>query len=618
MPRSVILTQASGLALAGLTAGLLVACQQKPSASASNVAAAAPPAATIPLADTPGTGPVATAPPAQALPTYTIRHAAAANPQDAYAFAERARYASYGYGDAPPDYGFDYDGVSPWAWQGDNGYTTVVEPLADGDRYYYYAPGEDTPYYVRDPDYGYGYQGGALVVVYDRHGRPLPDADAQRWWGDGGRYFRRGQDLWQASRGQHHAVQRGHWEQRRADLDRDQAWWGQAQSQDPDWRAYDQQNGQQYQDTWRQERYRREAEAYRVDQAYNDGARAQREHDQALVAVGAAGVAGAVAVGVLGHHANPPPAPSVATGAPPPQGAGPRAPFGSPGQPGQTANLRPAAPPTGAPAGQTVAEREAMARQQAALKNQQQAVAAQQAAAQREALARQEAARAAAQGKSTAAAQAAAQQAAAQRAAAVQREALARQQANQAQAARQAEAQKAQLASQQAAQRDTQARQAAAQRAQVDAAAKAKAAAVAQSQTAQAAAQRAAAARQQAAAQAQFNAEQARVARIQAQQAQGAVARQAQAQAQQKADAAHAAQAQSQQKAEAARLTLVQSQQKAEAARQAQVQAQQKADAARQAQVQAQAQARQKSEAAARAKTEAAKPAGNNPGNRTP
>ena len=84
----------------------------------------------------------------------------------------------------------------------------MVEPVADGDRYYYYAPGEDTPYYVRDPDYGYGYQGGVLVVVYDRHGRPLPDTDASGRWDEGGRYFRRGQDLWRASRGQRHAARR--------------------------------------------------------------------------------------------------------------------------------------------------------------------------------------------------------------------------------------------------------------------------------------------------------------------------------------------------------------------------------------------------------------------------
>jgi hypothetical protein len=410
MSKTIILAQASGLAITALAAGFLAGCQPNAGAGAANVTAAPPPAATIPLADTTSGAPIATAPPAQALPAYTIRHVAPARPQDAYAFAERARYASYGYGDAPPDYGFDYGGVRPWAWQGDNGYTTVVEPVDGGDRYYYYAPGEDTPYYVRDPDYAYGYQGGVLVVVYDRHGRPLPDADAQRWWGDGGRYFRRGQEMWQASRGQHHAVERDHWVQRRDTLDRDQSWWSQAQAQNPEWRDYDSQNGPQYQNTWNQERYRREAEAYRVDQAYNDGARAQREHDQALVAVGAAGAAGGgLAGGLFGHHANPqPPAPTVA----PAQAAGPRPPFGGPGaptQPTQSAGLRPAGPPAGAPTGPSAAERDAMARQQAALKSQQQAVAAQQAATQREAAARQEAARAAAEGKSTAAARAAAQ-----------------------------------------------------------------------------------------------------------------------------------------------------------------------------------------------------------------
>lgn len=512
MPRSVFLTQSSGLALAALTAGLLVACQQKPAASASNVAAAAPPAATIPLADTPATGPIATAPPAQALPAYTIQHSAPANPQDAYAFAERARYASYGYGDAPPDYGFDYDGVSPWAWQGDNGYTTVVEPLADGDRYYYYAPGQDTPYYVRDPDYAYGYQGGVLVVVYDRRGHPLPPTDAQRWWDNGGRYFRRGQDLWQASRGQHHAVNRGHWQERRGDLDRDQAWWGQAQSQNPDWQAYDQQNGQQYQDTWRQERYRREAEAYRVDQADNDGARAQREHDQALVAVGVAGAAGAVAVGVMGHHANPPPAPAVATG-PTPRGAGVRPPVGPPVAPIQSAGLRP--PATGAPgqpagvrpmtqpAGQAAAQKAALASQEAAQRDLQ----ARQAAAQRAQ------ADAAAKAKAAATAQAQTAQAAAQKAAAARQQAAAQAQF------KAEEARVARIQTQQA-------QGAAARQAQAQAQQKADAARAAQAQAAQ-------------------KAEASRMTLVQSQQ-KAAAARQAQVQAQQRADAARQAQAQSQ------------------------------------------------------------------------
>ena len=46
-------------------------------------------------------------------------------------------------GDAPPDYAFDYEGVSPWAWQTSDDYVTYAEPIDDGYRYYYYEPGRE-------------------------------------------------------------------------------------------------------------------------------------------------------------------------------------------------------------------------------------------------------------------------------------------------------------------------------------------------------------------------------------------------------------------------------------------------------------------------------------------
>src|SRR5262249_9075426 len=78
-----------------------------------------------------------------------------------------------------PDYAFDDDGVRPWVWRSDDGYQRVAEPVPGGERYYYYQPGADEPFYVQDPDYGYGYAGGALVVLYDRAGRAIrPDRRA--------------------------------------------------------------------------------------------------------------------------------------------------------------------------------------------------------------------------------------------------------------------------------------------------------------------------------------------------------------------------------------------------------------------------------------------------------
>ena len=172
MRRAFLLNNVSRLAVVALVAVAAAGCQ-KSGAAAGDVSQAPPPIATLPLSDA-SAPPPPPAPVASALPYHPIGRARAASSRDAYAFADRANAASYGFGDAPPDYAFNYQGSRPWAWQGDNGYETVVEPLPDGgDRYYYYQPGSDEPYFVRDPDYGYGYQGGVLVVVYDRHGHLL-------------------------------------------------------------------------------------------------------------------------------------------------------------------------------------------------------------------------------------------------------------------------------------------------------------------------------------------------------------------------------------------------------------------------------------------------------------
>src|ERR1700689_3539844 len=180
MKRRHLMGQASGLALAAVIAALAAGCQKTAPAAPANVDMAAAPVASLPLSDAPAPA-LAPAPPVAALPSHPVQRAAVAKPQDAYAFADRANQVSQGFGDAPPDYSFDYQGVQPWSWRGDNGYQTVVEPLpGGGNRTYYHQPGSAAPFFVRDPDYGYGYQGGALVVVYDRFGRPLPRADEDR------------------------------------------------------------------------------------------------------------------------------------------------------------------------------------------------------------------------------------------------------------------------------------------------------------------------------------------------------------------------------------------------------------------------------------------------------
>ena len=51
----------------------------------------------------------------------------------------------------------------------------MVEDTPDGERIYYYRGDSDYPFYVRDPHYGYAYDDGELVEVYDGYGRPYPN-----------------------------------------------------------------------------------------------------------------------------------------------------------------------------------------------------------------------------------------------------------------------------------------------------------------------------------------------------------------------------------------------------------------------------------------------------------
>ncbi len=99
---------------------------------------------------------------------------------DRYAWIDRADWISDTIGDAPPDYYFDYDGVEPFVWETGGDYLTHAEPIDDGYRYYYYEPGADYPYIGRDPYYSYGYRDGRIASVYDRQGRYLAAAEAQR------------------------------------------------------------------------------------------------------------------------------------------------------------------------------------------------------------------------------------------------------------------------------------------------------------------------------------------------------------------------------------------------------------------------------------------------------
>jgi hypothetical protein len=145
---------ASRLAAAFVLASIgLAGCNQNASNGAVNGAPS--PLAALPMTNDVA-APIEPAPPASALPAAPpARLGSLSNPSDRYAFADRAYAANSGFGNAPPDYTFQYSGGErPWVWRGDDQSTRVAEPLPGGGyRYYYYDPGASEPYLVRDPDY---------------------------------------------------------------------------------------------------------------------------------------------------------------------------------------------------------------------------------------------------------------------------------------------------------------------------------------------------------------------------------------------------------------------------------------------------------------------------------
>lgn len=335
---------ASRLILVGALGGLTLAGCNRAAQNAppSDMAQAPAPLAALPLS-TATAPPLAPAPSADALPRAPrLRVARLADPRDSYAYADRAYALNDAFGDAPPDYTFDYDGVTPWVWRSDNNDERLVEPLADGDRYYYYEPGADTPYLVRDADYAYGFDGPQLVVVYDSAGRALDPDQVERLADHASRYFSRGRSLYGAAhRQQRQAVAAANWAGRRSELEAERARWAAGQQNQSDWRAYHDQHDAEYQTHWGDERYRREAAAARFAQAINDRDMATRDWQAARDARARSTAQGA--------PAGPGPATGPAPGVGRPQG-GQAAPNGFPSQqPPHSPFQQPGAPAAGQP-----------------------------------------------------------------------------------------------------------------------------------------------------------------------------------------------------------------------------------------------------------------------------
>ena len=261
--------------------GVLAGCNQ--GAAPTNAATAPAPLSSLALSN--AAQPIAPAPGADALPPAPpATLGSLANSGQRYAFADRAAAMNSGFGDAPPDYTFNYGGEQPWVWRGDDQSMRVAEPLADGSyRYYYYEPGAQTPYLVRDHDRSYGYDNGALVVVYDAGGdAAAPDADEADI---AGRFLARARDLDAATqRAQRQAVAQANWQARQQAIDAEDAQWQSDQASNPDWRDYHQTQAQQDDAYWAAERYRREAEAARYAEQANDAQQAARDWQAAQAA----------------------------------------------------------------------------------------------------------------------------------------------------------------------------------------------------------------------------------------------------------------------------------------------------------------------------------------------
>ncbi|HEY9236251.1 MAG TPA: hypothetical protein VIP08_14605, partial [Phenylobacterium sp.] len=179
--------------------------------------------------------------PASNAPAYNLPPPpeAIAAPVADYSYAERAYALDRAFYDAPPDYGFAYMDEEPWAWRSVDGYEMYAEPIDDGYLYYYYEPGAEYPFFVRAPDYSYGYDPfGVVTVVYSSVGVIVPYVHRERVVDYPGLYWTRARDLRVAAHRHHAPVVREIWLARRPALVASQRPWMKAAVEHRDWRRY--------------------------------------------------------------------------------------------------------------------------------------------------------------------------------------------------------------------------------------------------------------------------------------------------------------------------------------------------------------------------------------------
>jgi hypothetical protein len=237
-----------------------------------------PQVTTLPL-DARAAAPLGEAPPPGGLPPAPpARIANLADYRDAYAYPDRAWNMAWAFGDSPPDYAFEDDGVSPWVWVADDDSECLAEPVPGGERYYYFLPGAYTPFYVQDPSFGYGFRNGQLAAIYDRSGRPVPLAAAPAAAATAGQYLARGGALRQAAADRpHRPVEAANWTARRALIAGQREAFARNAAAETAWRSYhDQHQGEQAR-RLAVEATRREAWAAQTDTRLGAGAKAARE-----------------------------------------------------------------------------------------------------------------------------------------------------------------------------------------------------------------------------------------------------------------------------------------------------------------------------------------------------
>ena len=203
-------------------------------------------------------------------------------PERGYRLAERAYGVQRAVYETRPDYAFDYGDEESLAWETADDWSMYAEPWDDGYRYYYYEPGASYPYFVRDDDYGYGYNGaGVLVAVVDTRGRYLPAEDFRRVAPVAGRYYVRGHDLRDAGlRGQRLRVDERAWTDRAPRVRRSADPWLSAARDDGDWRRWREADRNRELDRFTAEQVRR-AQAQRTWVNGRDPAALRAQQDQA-------------------------------------------------------------------------------------------------------------------------------------------------------------------------------------------------------------------------------------------------------------------------------------------------------------------------------------------------